>query len=261
MKELICREFCAGLSVSELPNGYAISTAYNAPNGDPLGFYVIGPDDHGLFRVFEPGSLMPFLEASGASLEGATREEAFSALLHEYGATYESDSGEISLTHLDKEELPRATLDFLALLLRVQDLLLLTRERVESTFREDVVAALQERLKGRAIITEREPVSPELTEEVPDLVMKAPERDPVALFIATSDKRVYQAMQLQMIAQYEAHLRVVVTAILDTEAAISQSLRQKADNRLDAMPRYRGEEKQAIQRIVREVIGGNITIQ
>jgi hypothetical protein len=142
----------------------------------------------------------------------------------------------------------------MALLLRLSDLLLLTRERVENTFREDVVAELKQRLSGLATVNENSPIE-QIPDVVPDLVMRAPNRDPVALFIATSDQKVNEAIYLQMAASHEAKVPISVVALLETEGSVKGPLRQRADNRLDAVPRYRKDERGAIDRVVKQVIG------
>jgi hypothetical protein len=55
MKTEICEAFCKGLSVSEMKNGFAISTLYDDLKGDPLGFYALGPDDDGFYRIVDDG--------------------------------------------------------------------------------------------------------------------------------------------------------------------------------------------------------------
>jgi hypothetical protein len=255
MKKLICTEFCNSLTVNPMATGYGISTAYTNSDGDAIGFYAIGPDNEGNYRLIDGGSTVPLLEAMGATLETQTRRGLFDALLGEYGAAYDEANMEIVRAGVPEADLPGASLEFLALMLRVQDLAYLTQERVESSFRDDVVQALRAEIGDRAVIRESEPVSDVLSEEIPDVVIEAKGRPPVALFIVTSAAKLYQAIQLQMVAQYEAHVPLRVTAMLENETSVTQALRQKADNRLDAVPRYAKAEKEAVHRIVREAIG------
>lgn len=257
MKKLICAEFCNSLSVTELPNGYGISTAYTQQNGDPIGFYAIGPDENGNFRLLDGGAVVPMLEATGATLESQTRRSLFDALLAEFGAQFDADGMDLARLDVPEAELPSAALAFLGLMLRIQDLSYLTIERVESTFKEDVIRALRVEIGERAIIREEEPVSDALSEEVPDVVIEARGRSPVALFIITNAARLYQAIQLQMIAQYEVRTDLRVAAMLEHDGSVPSALRQKADNRLDAVPRYLKGERDAIHRIVREAVGAS----
>jgi Domain of unknown function DUF1828 len=256
MKEEICKAFCDDLHVRQTAAGYAISTPYESVSGEPIGFYAIGPDEMGRFRLVDDGATITFLEAAGASLDGSTtRQNAFDELLSEYGAIYDDNMGELRIPDLEERELPLASLRFMALLLRLRDLLLMTRERVESTFREDVINALRERLGGRATIKEEEPAIPRIADVVPDLLLEAPNHRPVALFIAQTDGRVNEAIYLQMVATLEAKFPLSVIAMLEQDSSVTRNLRQRADNRLDAVPRYRRDEHAAIERVAREVLG------
>ena len=255
MKDSICRAFCHDLSVRELKNGFAISTPFDDVEGNPLGFYAIGPNTEGRFRIIDSGATVAFIEAAGVAFDNEARQQAFSELLAEYGANYDNESGELVIPEIEEHNLPKAALGFMALLLRIRDFLLVTRERVESTFREDVIAALKEKLAGRATVEEDKAVSSALDEITPDLFMHAKNREAVALFIASSERKVHEAIHLQMVARHEAHVPIKIIVILEQEASVSQRLRQRADNRLDAVPRYRRDERAAIDRVIREVVG------
>jgi hypothetical protein len=254
MKDQICRAFCDELSVRQIDRGYAISTAYEDVAGEPIGFYALGPDANSRYRLVDSGTTVAFIEAAGATLDSRTRLEAFRELLAEYSALYDDDRGELVIPDLEESELPAASLNFMALLLRLKDLLLITRERVESTFREDVITALRERLGGQATIKESEPPAPKLADVVPDLILQAPNHTPVALFLATTDAKVSEAIYLQMIAAHEAKIPLRVIAMLEHDSSVTRVLRQRADNRLDAVPRYRRDEHAAIERVAKEVL-------
>lgn len=254
MKEEICRAFCNDLQVRQTGTGYAISTPYEDVSGEPIGFYAVGPGDDGQYCLIDNGATIAFLEAAGASLESETRQEAFSEILSEYGASYDEGRGELSIPSLAEQQLPLASLKFMALLLRLKDLLLITRERVASTFREDVINALRERLEGRATIKEETSPAPRIADVVPDLLLQAPNHRPVALFLAQSDGKISEAIYLQMVASHEAKIPLSVIAMLEHDSSVSRNLRQRADNRLDAVPRYRRDEHAAIERVAREVL-------
>jgi hypothetical protein len=142
------------------------------------------------------------------------------------------------------------------LLLRLNDLLLLTVERVKNTFEDDVRSAIRADMDKRSIrYVEGQPVSDSLTEITPDMVFYPANRDPVALFIATNESKLWQAMLLRVIADSEKHIPISVVAVLETDSSISQKVRLQADNRLDAVPRFRSSPSDTIQRIARVVIG------
>ena len=254
LKERICAAFCEDVQAKPISNGYAIATPYKNRMGDRIGIYAIS-DDGGIFRIVDTALTVAHLEADGVTFDNATRQSNFFSLLSEYDAKYDPELGEIYIPEVKEDDLPRKLINFSLLLLRLNDMVWTTSERTKSTFRDDVRAALRKELADRAKITEDEPVSDRLMEVAPDMVFHAPERDPVALFIATEESKLWQAMMLQMLAAHEAKEALVVVALIERQDRLSTKVLAKADNRLDAIPRYEDEPGIALQRIVREVVG------
>lgn len=259
MKEELCRAFCDQLHIREVPAGLAISTAFSYSDCEPVGFYVVGPDALNRFRIEDDGTTIPLIEADGIDLDTTTRQEALTALLTEYDVRYDSDRGELTTAPLSAALIPAAAFKFVALLLRLQDLVLLTPERAASTFREDATKAIRNSLGSRVEIKENEPIAPGI--EFPaDLIIQAPGREPVAVFLAMSEQRVLEAVVAQMAVTYEAHLSCSVIALLEKDGSVTRKMRTRASNRLTAMPIFEGDEKAAIQRIQREVLGRNASL-
>jgi hypothetical protein len=256
MRDELCRAFCNEISVKEVPVGLAVSTSFRRSDGDAVGFYVVRSSAYpGLARLEDDGETVPYLEAAGVDFETQTRQKAFTSLLEEYGAEYDETESVIHTPALKQEDLPRAALGFVALLLRLSDFLLLTQEHIESTFKEDAARRIKETVGPRAKITEEEAVSGRLAEIQPDMVLRADNRDPVAVFFAQSPPRVYDAIILQMAALYESREPLSVIALIETENTISGKLLKRASNRLSAVTFWQGDEISAIQRIEREVVG------
>jgi hypothetical protein len=69
MKQDFCKAFCDTVSVRDVPAEQAKCTSIANINGDPVGFYVVGPLPHGRFRLEDSGQLIPCLSATGADLE------------------------------------------------------------------------------------------------------------------------------------------------------------------------------------------------
>jgi uncharacterized protein DUF1828 len=254
LKQELCKAFCDQLQIRDVPAGLAVSTAFSFSDSEPIGFYVVGPDPLGRFRIEDDGNTIPTIEAEGIDLDTDTRRDAFDSLLTEYGAQYNSESGELSTPHLSSDQIPAAALKFVALLLRLQDLVLLTPERAASTFREDAKKAIHAALDKRAVIRENETIAPGI--EFPaDLIIQSGSREPVAVFLAMSEQRVLEAIVVQMALSYEAHLSCSVIALLEKDGSVSKKMRTRASNRLTAMPIFEGDQKAAIQRIEREVLG------
>ena len=259
MKDELCKAFCDELLVRNVPAGMAVSTAFDGLGGEPLGFYVIGPDETGRYRLEDDGITMPLIEAQGADLDNKTRAEAFTAMMEEYGAGYNEASSELVTPSLTSDQLPVAAMRFVALLLRLQDLVLLTPERVVGTFKEDAARAIQNILTESDVeIKEDESIAP--TIEFPaDLMLRAPNRDPVAIFLAATEQRLLEAVVAQMAAMYEAHTICSVIALLDRDTSVTRKMRKHAANRLTAVTYYEGDESAAITRIQREVLGSRIS--
>lgn len=254
MKDLLCQAFCDELAVRRVPAGLAVSTPFTLSSGEPLGFYVVGPDAAGRYRIEDDGTTMPLIEAAGVDLDTQTRQDAVGDLFEEYGATHDQESGELSTLPVAYDQVPRRSLQFVALLLRLQDLLLLKPERVASTFREDAIRSIRSAIGDRATVTENE--SPASGIEFPaDLLIKASNRAPVAVYLAMSEQRVLEAVVAQMAVTYEAKSDCSIIALLEKDSSITRRMRQRAANRLTAMPIYAGDETAAVQRIEREVLG------
>lgn len=256
LKEQICRAFCENVHVAAFKGGLAIGTPYqNYLSGDRIGIYALGPRE-GVYRLVDNALTVAFLEAEGVSLEANSRREALTQILEQHGAAYDEDMGEVFIEGISEAHLPKAVLEFSALLLRLNDLTHLAVERVKNAFEEDVRNALRAEMDKRHIrYVEGQPVSDQLNEISPDMVFYPKNRDAVALFIVTNDSKLWQAMLLRVIADSEKHVPLSVVAVLETDNSVSQKVRIQADNRLDAVPRYRSGPNDTIQRIARVVVG------
>jgi hypothetical protein len=254
VKDLLCRAFCEQLMIRQVPAGIAVSTPFTLSGGEPLGFYVVGPDQGGRFRLEDDGTTIPMMEAMGIDLDTDTRSDAVAQLYTEYGALYNPESGEISTLPMSSDVVPQRALQFVSLLLRLQDLILLTPERAASTFKEDAIKAIKTSLEGQAKFSENQ--SPALGIEFPaDLLIEAPFRPPVAVFLAMSEQRVLEAVVAQMAVTYESKIDCSIVALLERDSSVTRRMRQRAVNRLTAMPIFEGDEQAAIQRIALEVLG------
>lgn len=254
MKEAICKAFCDDIRICEVPVGLAVSTSWRRSDGDAVGFYIVR-DDTNVFHLEDDGTTIPFLEASGVDFETATRQKALDLLLSEYDAVYDGSEAVVRSSAIEEDGIAAASLRFAALLLRLSDFLLLTQEHVSSAFKDDAKALIRKALEGKADITEDQFVNKHLSDVKADLVLKAPDRDAVAVFLVQSAQKINDAIFLQMAAQYESHLRLSVIALLEADHSVTASLRQRAANRLTAVPIFKNDEEQAIRRVAREALG------
>lgn len=254
MKEELCKAFCGDVTVRNVPAGLAVGTVFRGLGGDLVGFYVTGSPALG-YRIVDDGATVAFLEAAGCDMSNSTRADALRELITQYDVEYDEQSGELRTAYMSMADIPRAAVRFIAMMIRIPDLLLLVPERVVSTFEDDARLRIRKALEGQARIVEDEPIAPGLREFRADMVLKAANRQPVAVFFSRSEQRVYEAILCQMAALYEQHVPCSVIALLEKGSSISHRMRQRASNRLTAIPDYEGDEDAAISRIVREVIG------
>jgi hypothetical protein len=259
VKEALCQAFCGDLKLTEVPVGFVVTTTFRRDDGDAVAFFVVRDKTRpGIFRIEDDGTTIPFLEAAGVEFATGTRSDAFAALLEGHGVEFDEDEMLLHTDSMAENELPKAAMRFLSFMLRINDFLLLTKDKVASTFKEDAAARIQERLNGKAVVQIDAPVSSSLSDTLPDLVIRASGRSPVAVFFGTSAQRVNDAIFLQMQALYETHEAVQVIALLERENVIGHDLRRRAANRLAAVPIYRGDEPTAINRIEREALGSTL---
>lgn len=254
MKQEICKAFCNSITVRDVPAGLALSTTVASINGDPIGLYVVGPLDDGRYRLEDSGLIMPSLFAMGADIENETRRQAFDEMLAEYNASFDEDTMEIVSDPLVMSDVPAAAIRFVSLLLRVSDLALMAHDKAASTFKNDARSRLIARIAQSADIQEGGALSDDLAEWEPDLVIRAPDREPVALFLVQTDHRAMEAMLLKADVD-RANSPGSVVALLERENSISKKTRIRAHNRLDAVPIFDGDEASAINRIATEALG------
>lgn len=261
MKEALCHAFCGELTLTDVPVGYAVSTAFRRDDGDSVAFYIVKDRLRpGVYRLEDDGTTIPFLEEAGVEFSTEARSEAFAALLESHRVEFDEEEMLLHTQPLRELEVPAAAMRFVSFMLRVNDFLLLTRDKVASTFKEDAAFMLRQRIGSRAEIQEGVPVSPAMADNIPDLVVRASGRRPVAVFFGSSPQRVYDAILLQMQAFYEAEEDVAVIALLENDSVVNRDLRRRAANRLTALPSFRGDEVEAIHRIEREALGGFKTV-
>ncbi len=254
MKEELCKEFCDQILVRDVPVGLAIGTQYVGIDGDFIGFYVIGPDMNGHFHIEDSGTTIPILEACGADVSLESRAIIFRELLSEYEVEYDEDRSELKTRALNKAEIPKAALRFVALLLRLQDLTFLTKERAESTFKQEVIRDVIAEIGKRAKVTLDDIVSQALSDFRADIVIRSIDRPPVAIFLVRDSSRMYEAMLLDSEAKSKARTECRVVALMENENSVSKKVLGQAMNRIIPL-HYRGDEQIAISRIGSESLG------
>ena len=254
MKQELCKAFCDSVRVTELECGYGISTNLFEIEGDPAGLYAIGPDSTGHWKLEDAGWLLPSLVASGFDLSSDQRKKALVGILESAGATFDEDDLEIATGPIPRSEVPAQAIKFLGALVRIADLVQMTSERVRSTFKDDVRAALANSLPSNVEILENAPVEEGSADLRADLVFRQDGRASVALFLAQNDLSLVEAMLFWSETGRVREARPLVAALLERENSVSRHTRTRAMNRLDSVGIYEGDEKQAVTKFVQMVI-------
>jgi hypothetical protein len=263
-KELLCAAFCDELELRKVPAGIAVKTGFSTVDGDAIGFYIVrSPRDSALLRIEDSGQLVPLLEAYGLDMrsgQGGNRAQIFDQILSEYHAQFDKESRELHTDYMPEDMLPAAALRFVAMMLRLQDLAFLHPRIVESTFREDATKAIQERFKEVKDVTVsfEAPVSESLSNYQADAVIRVLQRPPVAVFYGNSDFRVNEGLILKMESLID-QITCVVALLLETPKpnTVSDRILTRATNRVDDVLVFRGDQKQAMERLYEIATGSH----
>lgn len=244
MKEILCQAFCASLQVRAVPAGYAVQTPYENFDGDPLLLYYVKGNAGNQWRIEDDGTQIPLLEANGVDLGGRSRGDALQFLLREYRAYFDPDARVIHTSYLPEKELGGASIRFVALLLRLQDLALLSPHIVRSTFREDAIAAIKAQFGSDVQIREMVPITEDLSAYEADVVISSDKTSPLAVYLGTSEERALQALVLKMELEKYRHVqsRVVLMMERAKDNPLKESTYALALARLDNVFSFRGVE-------------------
>ena len=165
-------------------DGFGVSTPFEDRDGDILGYHVLGPYERDKYKIVDNALTVALFESEGAALDSETRLSAFNEIVGGYSALYDEVEGEIRIADVSQKDLGAKSLDFMEMLLRLQDIYLLTQERTRNTFIEDVDNRLSSLSIDGLPVKAGQPVSTQLTDVVPDYILTKDGLDkPVALFV------------------------------------------------------------------------------
>ncbi|MEP3631171.1 MAG: DUF1828 domain-containing protein [Hyphomicrobiales bacterium] len=252
LQQEICTAFCDGLVVRQVPMGYAISTPVTWFSGDTLSFYARVEGERA--RLEDSGSLLFDLEGQGVDFSSENRMELLSGLLNEHGVMLSEDDGLFCTEWVPKTQIAQLALPFLTFLTRVQDLLFLNRDIVKSTFREDLISALEDTFTEQCV-SFSEALIPSLPHYTVDIVVRAPSGKVAAIFPATNDVSVLRAVLFSMEVQKHDVTDVVPFLIYENldKSAITQQSREIAFNS-DLTPAvWSGGKDEVMQKVQRYV--------
>lgn len=250
LQKEICAAFCDGLIVRPVPMGYVISTPVTWFSGDTLSFYARVEGERA--RLEDSGSLLFDLEGQGLDFSSEARMELLSNLLHDHGITHSDDDGLFCTEWVGKAQIAQLALPFLTFLTRVQDLLFLNRDIVKSTFREDLISALEDTFTEQCVSIS-EALIPSLPHYTVDIVVRTTSGKVAAIFPATNDVSVLRAVLFSMEAQKHRATEIVPFLIYESvdKTTITQQSREIAINS-DLIPAvWSGGRDEVIQKVQR----------
>ena len=133
MKDELCKAFCQDLEIVKVPAGLAVGTEFQKSDGDHIGFYIIGPDAAGQYRVQDDGATIPWIEACGVDDGMESGAPWLRQMLSEYGVTLDEETFEITSEPMAGSAVPKAGLRLVAALLRLQGSDLMPHEHIVSS--------------------------------------------------------------------------------------------------------------------------------
>ena len=255
MKDALCSAFCQGLTVRDVPVGLAVGTPFKQANGDAIGFYVVyDKENRSTARLEDDGLTLPSLEAAGFDLSGGPRLEALASLLRQAKVSLDADEALFHTPYTPLDRLPSLALQFVGFLIRAQELVLLTRENVEATFKDDVIRAVRSHFVGRAqVLVDK--FAEEIIPNAPSDVVIVPEEGiPLAIFIGTSDTKALEALLLSsdVLAKLTKSVHVMLVVDSPRPRRIREWTMAKAMSRfpIGVFPELKADALAAMDRVV-----------
>lgn len=207
-------------------------------------------------RLEDSGLLIADLQGSGLDLSSENRRTILTALLSEHGVIFTDEESLFATDWMPVNRIPSAVPDFLSFLLRVQDLLFLNRDRVRSTFKEDLASAIERRFEGEAQIILGEAPIPEMPQYLVDILVAHKNGNRAAIFAGASDVAVLQAVLFQKELQIKGIDGYSAFLIFEdmSSAKVSQRNRSIAINSDLEVADWGGGHTEVIEKVHRHVM-------
>ncbi|TXL72273.1 DUF1828 domain-containing protein [Vineibacter terrae] len=189
-----CKAFCDEVALREVPLGYVLKTPFRRDDGDAIAIYIRRHHELDAFRLEDDGQTIGYLEAAGVDLDADSRFEALTDLMREYAVHYDERGVLLHTGYVHEANLPALAVKFSAFLLRVYDLLLLARNRVRSTFRDDLIAMVESQFGASCRIDLNVPLQESMKDYVIDILVRSPGNRVLAIYAGTSEMKALEAL-------------------------------------------------------------------
>lgn len=251
LKKDLCKAFCSELSVARIPAGLAFSGFFEDLNGDRLSGYLIEDEDDPYLS--DDGTFLNELAASGVDVLGGSRAEFLKRILDDVDAFVDPDTLFIRTKTFTSTPSPEKIIKFLAALVRAQDVSFWTRERIKSTFTEDLLSDLNKRF-GKVATVERNGILDKDFSDFPVDILISPKQEggkKVAVFSVLNVDRLNEAVMLWMEMKLKNYKDATIIPITDTGEQFSFANKKvsRALNRLGIFFVYKGDESEVLEKI------------
>lgn len=250
-KDALCKAFCDGLQWEKVQVGHVLTTPFRLMDGDPVQFYVIESAPRSKrFRLEDDGTSLSVLEAGGLDLARGQRAHALDSILEEYGIYRDRESLALRTADLSESELPSAALKFVAVLLRIQDLQLMSPKIVRSTFREDAIKAIHSRFDATAHVEENGHIFAEHKAIPVDLVIRKDDLPPLGIYFGTSNESGLKALVTKFeLERQSTKSKILLLVEKAKDNPLQEPTYAMAQARLDKVLSFRDVEADALRNI------------
>jgi hypothetical protein len=253
LKQKICDALCSGFIVREVPIGFSLSSPFDWFSGDKLTFYA--RIEGQLLRFEDSGSTIFDLESAGVDLSTSSRLEILEELKSEFKVSFDQNEIIFHSDWLDNQNVGYEAVKFLSFLHRVQDLTFTTRDRISSTFREDLISALQQRFEGSAEMAFGEAPVHSLGYYVVDILVKHRSGKIAAIFPGTSEQKALEAVLFAKELELKNIDNVIPFLIYEKADAskINKQTQAKALNSDLQLAAWEGGHREVVDKVARHV--------
>lgn len=249
----ICEALCRGFTVCEVPIGFAVASPFDWFTGDRMLFYA--RTRGALVRFEDSGATLFELEGAGVDLSSQTRMDALRELCRDAGVHFDEEESQFYTDYVKAEEVGLAAIKFMSFMVRVQDMLLTVRSRIASTFKDDLVAAVQERFSAEGEVEVNEAPVPELSYYVVDIVVRHSNGKLAAIFPATSEEKALSATLFAKEIELKNIDNVVPFLVYEHAGTskVSKDTQAKAMNSELTLATWDGGHAEVLEKISRHV--------
>ena len=193
--EDLCKAFCQPLALHSVPIGYAARTPFRRPDGDPITVYIRRDAESldELYRLEDDGQTIGFLETSGVDFDTDTRFSALAEMLREHDAFYDQEEILLHTPYISPSKIPTEFVRFTSLMLRINDLLLLSPGRISRTFREDLIAIVKQQF-GEEAVHLNAAINAAMKDYIIDILVRSSDGLALAIYASTSESKALEAL-------------------------------------------------------------------